>query len=238
MAAFTEQELLAREPFLSLRGRDIALLMQRCLEKHMQKNQTLVMQDDWGESVFLLRSGMAKVRSYDEDGHEMIFSILSCGDVFGEMSLLDGQKRSADVVAMTPVTLIKFTADVFKRVMETNSLFALALTQIQVCRLRELNQRFMLQRADATTRLLAAMAYLCRKHSGSRPTSVAWELPEINQQEIGNLAGLTEETTCRIVRRLRARGVIGGRQRSLRILDPEILRHQGLCQSIVNAQQL
>ena len=76
-------------------------LLDRQRETTHQAEQLIVMEQDWGESLFLLRSGLAKVRTYTADGDEVVMSLLGSGDVFGEMAALDGAVRSADVVALS-----------------------------------------------------------------------------------------------------------------------------------------
>ena len=84
-----------------------AWVLDRHLETSHEPDQVIVMEQDWGESLFLLRSGLAKVRTYTMDGDEVVMSLLGEGDLFGEMAALDGSSRSADVVALTPLNLVK-----------------------------------------------------------------------------------------------------------------------------------
>ena len=43
-------------------------------------------------------SGLAKVRSWSTDGDESVLSLIGAGELLGELSVLDGDARSADVV--------------------------------------------------------------------------------------------------------------------------------------------
>jgi CRP/FNR family cyclic AMP-dependent transcriptional regulator len=67
-----------------------AQLLDRHLETSHAADQVIVMQQDWGESLFLMRSGMAKVRTFTTDGEEVVMALLGEGDVFGEMAALEG----------------------------------------------------------------------------------------------------------------------------------------------------
>ena len=90
---------------------------ERLLDRHRCSShaaeQVFVMEQDWGESLFVLLSGIAKVRTYNADGEEVVMSLLGEGEVFGEMAALDGAPRSADVVALTPVRVAKLRAEPF-----------------------------------------------------------------------------------------------------------------------------
>ena len=195
----------------------LTLLLDRPRETSHQLDQVIVMEQDWGESLFLIRDGLAKVRSYTSDGDEVIMSLLGPGDVFGEMAALDGASRSADVVALTPLHLIKMRSAPFASLLGQLAPFALSLARLEVGRLRDLNQRFALQSADATTRLLDALAYLARKSSGGQ--DVQAKIPPLAQREIALLAGLSRETASRTLSKLRSRGTVGDDDGRLYLAD-------------------
>lgn len=86
--------------------RDLAIeQLEQLLDRHRetthQAEQLIVMEQDLGESLFLLRSGLAKVRTFTADGDEVVMSLLGSGDLFGEMAALDAAVRSSDVVALS-----------------------------------------------------------------------------------------------------------------------------------------
>jgi len=212
--------------FADLADDQLDLLLDRHRETSYQIDQVIVMEQDWGESLFLIRSGLAKVRSYTADGDEVIMSLLGPGDVFGEMAALDGASRSADVVALTPLRLVKLRSASFAALLQQQPAFALALARLEAGRLRDLNQRFALQSADATTRLLDALAYLARKSSGQ--ADVEAPIPPLAQKEIALLAGLARETASRTLSKLRSRGVVSEANGGLQLSDLAPLRKRGL----------
>jgi CRP/FNR family transcriptional regulator, cyclic AMP receptor protein len=177
--------------------------------------------------LFLIRSGLAKVRTYTADGDEVVMSLLGEGDVFGEMAVLDGATRSADVVALTPLNLVKLRAAPVTALLQQSATFAIALARLEASRLRDLNQRFALQSGDATTRLLDALAYLARKSSANgEPTAV---IPLLAQREIALVAGLARETASRTLSKLRTRGtVIATENGALQLADLQPLVKRGL----------
>ena len=99
--------------FADLADDQRVLLLDRHRETSLLVDQVIVMEQDWGESLFLIRDGVAKVRTYTVDGDEVVMSLLGEGDVFGEMAALDGAVRSADVVALTPLRLVKLRSAPF-----------------------------------------------------------------------------------------------------------------------------
>ena len=126
MSALTSADLLQVPLFQALEPAQLDQLLDRHRESSHQVDQLIVMEQDWGESVFLLRSGLAKVRTYTADGDEVVMSLLGEGDVFGEMAALDGAARSADVVALTSLNLVKLRSAPFAALLQQQATFALA----------------------------------------------------------------------------------------------------------------
>ena len=58
--------------FQDLETAQLDQLLDRHRQTTHQVEQLIVMEQDWGESVFLLRSGLAKVRTYTADGDEVV----------------------------------------------------------------------------------------------------------------------------------------------------------------------
>jgi len=222
----SRDDLQAIPLFEGLDDAQLDQILDRHRESAHQADQVIVMEQDWGESLFLLCDGLAKVRTYTADGDEVVMSLLGAGEVFGEMAALDGEARSADVVALTPLRLVKLRVPPFASLLEKEAGFALALAKLEAARLRDLNRRFALQTADATTRLLDALAYLARKSSAKNdPQS---PIPPLAQLEIALIAGLARETASRTLSKLRTRGTVSEENGRLRLADLKPLEKRGL----------
>jgi CRP/FNR family cyclic AMP-dependent transcriptional regulator len=226
MIPFSAVDLQCLPLFSSLSQEQCALLLDRHRESSHAVDQVFVLEQDWGESLYLLRSGLAKVRLFTPDGDEVVLSVLGVGEVFGEMAALDGAARSADVVALTPVTVLKLRGAPFAALLRQEVALALALARLEAARLRDLNQRFALQSSDGTTRLLAALAYLARRSSPADDPQAP--IPPLAQRELGLLAGLARETASRTLSKLRSRGTVVEEHGNLRIVDLQPLVQRGL----------
>jgi CRP-like cAMP-binding protein len=226
MASFTTNDLQALPLFKDLSVDQCSLLLDRHRESSHATDQVFVLEQDWGESLYLLRSGMAKVRTFTADGDEVVLSVLGPGEVLGEMAALEGAARAADVVALTPVTVLKLRGTPFAALLRQEVALALALARLEAARLRDLNQRFALQSSDGTTRLLAALAYLARRSSPADDPQAP--IPPLAQRELGLLAGLARETASRTLSKLRSRGTVVEEHGNLRIVDLQPLVQRGL----------
>lgn len=72
-----------------------------------------------GDVVYIIRDGTLKIKVDQADGKEVIIALLGCGEVVGELSLIDGVRRSADVFTQEDSTLLWLDRLNFERLMET-----------------------------------------------------------------------------------------------------------------------
>ncbi len=72
-----------------------------------------------GDVVYIIRDGTLKIKVDQPDGKEVIIALLGCGEVVGELSLIDGVRRSADVFTQEDSTLLWLDRLNFERLMET-----------------------------------------------------------------------------------------------------------------------
>jgi CRP-like cAMP-binding protein len=72
-----------------------------------EAGQVVVHQGDEGDALFLIEEGQAEVRATGADGQVASLATLGPGSYFGEIALVTGGPRNADVVALTPLTLLR-----------------------------------------------------------------------------------------------------------------------------------
>jgi CRP/FNR family transcriptional regulator, cyclic AMP receptor protein len=64
-------------------------------------NQVILLENDWGTSVYFILDGWVKIRTYNLDGKEVTLNILGKGELFGEMAAIEEAPRSTDVISDT-----------------------------------------------------------------------------------------------------------------------------------------
>ena len=79
-----------------------------------------------GNSFYLIQTGRVKISKVVKD-KEKTMDILSVGDIFGEMAILEEQPRSATATAIEPVTVLHFDRDNFVSMMMSQPQLAFKL---------------------------------------------------------------------------------------------------------------
>jgi CRP-like cAMP-binding protein len=194
----------------------------------LEKDQHLILQQEESQGLFVVRSGLLKVRSMGIHGEESVLAVLGPGEVCGEMACLSPMGvRSADVITLTACTLVLLQATPFATLLRNDPGLALALAKLQSQRLRDLHRRFSIYNTDAATRMLATLADLATKATpAASPTA---PIPPLSHRELASLSGLARETASRVLSNMRKAGVVvetpdGG----LRLMDLHPLRRRGL----------
>lgn len=183
---------------------------RQLLEQHrllrMAAGQPLLHEQDDGQVLFVFRSGIAKVRSIDAEGQEVVLSLMGPGDLCGEMAILHGGRRTADVVCLTECEVLLVRAAPFRALLQADPRLAIALAQLEAQRLQRLNRRVLRRESRAHVRMLEVLVELaCRTAPGAPPTAA---IPALPQRELAVLSGLARETASRTLSRLRRQGLV------------------------------
>jgi CRP-like cAMP-binding protein len=207
---------IARSPlFQALPIQAIEDLTQRVSVKRVPVQTTIVSQDEPGDSMFVIMTGRVKVVIFGENGREVTLSILRPGDSFGEMSLFDGEERSANCIAVEPTTLLVLGRDDLLRHLSQHPRTALNLLGEMARRLRRADQSIaQLALCDVNERLIHRLVSLAREEGTDSPDGVLVRRRP-TQQELANMIGSCRETISRAFNQLARDGLIIPRGRAL-----------------------
>jgi CRP/FNR family transcriptional regulator, cyclic AMP receptor protein len=187
-------------------------------------NRAVVMEDAWGNAVYFIEAGWVKVRRHAED-NSVTLAVLSKGDFFGEMAILDESPRSTDVVAMTAVKLMSISAQRFIQTLFKDSQLHHRLLQIMVQRLRQTNLRFQLLHQPPAVKLANTLTAI--QEAYGNPVEDGVEIFNIARRDLADLADITPDEVDRIIAKLTEKGwLIEDPQRSvLRLKNTRQLAH-------------
>jgi CRP/FNR family cyclic AMP-dependent transcriptional regulator len=125
-------EMLEKTPLWSgLSRQDLNSIVTRSHTRKFESGSTIVSKGEGGVGFYLILDGAVEIRS---DGKTL--SKLGPGQFFGEMSVLDNQPRSADVVAVQPSRVLVLTSWAFNALVSLRPRIALKMLQEFVRRLR------------------------------------------------------------------------------------------------------
>src|SRR5690242_162022 len=109
----TIEDLLHVDILKDLPSENLAAIIPRLTEKTFPTGTTIIYRGDPGHSMFIILDGTVAVTLRNDEGFEYTLATLKAGDVFGEMALLTGEPRSANVKTLSAVRLFELSQEAF-----------------------------------------------------------------------------------------------------------------------------
>lgn len=215
-------KFLATVPLFSeLEDTDLERISQVASVQKYHKDNIILIEEEVGTTMFIIISGKVKISRISDDGREVILSILSEGDFFGEMSLLDGQTRSANVTAIEESELLMLRREDFLQMLYDYPQIAVNLLKELAQRIRKSDEQIKsLSLQDATGRVASTILRIAEDSGIFRKGIV--EISNLPlQQDLANMAGTSRETISRVIKSLCQDGLLQKEGNKILILDYE-----------------
>lgn len=182
----------------------------------VQRNDLVFNEGDEASELFVVRSGRIAIAKRSADGRESVVALMEEGDLIGEMSLFDGQGRSADARALEPSELIAVPFASIRGVLEDRPTLLWGVVQLLVERLRStdsaLADSMFLDVTGRTAKRLLEMA-------GDADT---FTLP-VTQEELASMVGASRERVNKAIASFIRLGWLEQTDRRYHIVDREQL---------------
>ena len=185
-----------------------AQLLREGTSVALSKGMRLFSRGDAGDACFLVLSGELEVVAADRDGRDVWLASLGSGALIGEIAVLDGGPRSADVTALRRTSLFKIRRDSVLEILREEPAGALALLSLLASRLRSADARV---EETALIDLPGRLARLLLK-AGEAPVTQP-------QGELARLIGASRERVNKTLSHWRERGWIEISRSGTRVVD-------------------
>lgn len=213
-----DASLIRSNPFFKgLPEASVEQALAHVVVRNHPSSQVLLLENDWGSSVYFILDGWVKIRTYNLDGKEVTLNILGKGELFGEMAALDEVPRSTDVITLVPTVIGNMPAQDFVQLLNNEPKSAIRLAQLMARRLRQVNRRLRLRESDSVSRVADILLFLA--DGQGKPGDQGIEIPNLPHRELSSLSGLARETVTRVLSKLEKKGLIQRERDTLCIPD-------------------
>lgn len=190
--------------FAGLNEADHDLLLRVAVRSTYPRHKLLVHEGDPGDRFYFMRKGRAKVFLGDSSGREVILAILAPGDFFGEMSMIDEEPCSANVMLLEESEFVSIGKAEFQKAISSSPHMAISLLKALSQRLREADQQIeSLALKDVQARVEQALRGIAEKEGDELVIPAL-----ITHRDIAAMVGASREMVTRVFRALEASGVI------------------------------
>ncbi len=205
--------------FSDLSDEELEKVANLCTPRTYPKNSMIILEEEFGDTVFGIIGGTVKITRVNDEGKEVILALLGQGELFGELAVLDGEARSANALAQEKCLLLAFPKGEFLNLLKTNFKISFALMGELAKRLRKSDQQIeALSLSDAEHRIGVSILNLAEDMGIIKKGQVTIEkLPF--QQDIANMAGTSRETVSRVLTMFEEKSMITKEGHTLVIPD-------------------
>ncbi len=190
--------------FQNLSDERLEPISRSAILRNVSRGAIVLHAGDRTDNIYFVLSGNLKVLVSDEDGREVILTMMGPGEVFGEMGVLDEDVRSATVLAVSSANLVVMSKGDFKRVMLDNAEVALQITRNLVQRLRQADRQIeSLALLDVYGRVARLLLDMAEDVGGQKVVT-----RKISKQDIAKMIGASREMVSRVMKDLNVHGLI------------------------------
>ncbi len=191
---------LARVPlFADLDDESLRELSAVARKRVFRQGEVIFHRDDPGQVLYIVKEGKVKIALTSPDGQEVSLTVFGAGECFCELSILDGEPRSADAVALERVELYALQRQDFVNVVMNHPKIAVQVMKVISQRLRQAdNQIEDLLFLDVYGRVAKKLLELSETHGVPTAQGVRIEL-RLTQQELASMVGASRESVNKVM---------------------------------------
>jgi CRP-like cAMP-binding protein len=182
----------------------LELLAARCSWRRVEPGHVIVARNSPDRDVHFVVSGRVRVTSFSAGGRQVTFRDEEAGDMIGDLAAIDGQPRSADVLALEDVLVASLTPEHFRELIATEPLVQERVLQRLAGLVRLLSQRVIdLSTLGVQNRIHAELLRLARQSGASgnrvrldpapKHADIASQVSTYREQVTRELSALTRQ---------------------------------------------
>jgi CRP/FNR family cyclic AMP-dependent transcriptional regulator len=185
--------------------------------KRYTASQTMFCRGDVGDGMLLVLDGLVRIYLSDANGHEVTLALIGPGEPIGEITLVDGGLRSADAMALTPVSALLLRHSDVAPLIASDAKFASALLFGMAARLRRSTDQV---EAISLQPLAQRLAGALLRLSAADPSG----LVRVAQSQLASLVAASRPKVNAALSEYRRLGLIETVRAGLRLVDKDRLR--------------
>ena len=206
--------------FADLEAQQLEHIAQRVQRRTFALGVTLFHQDMPGTMMYMIEMGSVRVISIGRTGQELTLNVLGPGEIFGELSILDGQQRSATAITLVPIVVWLLSQADLNEFMSKYPPVNQAMIQILVERVRATARRLeAMTFQDVLGRLAFELLSLADRSGQPYEQGIEITIP-LTQVDLASMVGATRESVNKAVSVLRSKELINVDGTRWFLLDP------------------
>lgn len=204
------EAILAQVPLFShLPDDGLSVLASKLNRRRFEREQIIFHKNDPGSTLYIIISGKVKIVLPSTDGENVLVALLSTGDFFGELSLFDGEPRSATAISAESTEILTLDQkDLFDYLAENPEAAVAILNELSL-RLRRTDQLL----SDAAfcnlpSRLSKRLLELAARYGQPSDEGEILINMRLKQQDLADMVGATRESVNKTLKSYKQKEMI------------------------------
>lgn len=197
---------------------ELRRLEKACIWRNYRRKEEVLGRDSLSRDVYFVVAGRLEIVSYSLSGREVGYATVKKGGYFGELAAIDGEPRSASVVALEKCRLASISPHVFNDFVTAQPEVSFRILRKLASIIRAGDERILdLTALGAHQRIYRELIRLLEPDPLAKDSWVIWPAP--TQSHIASRTSTTRETVTRVMSQIRAAGLIHKKGKSLYVRD-------------------
>ena len=202
-------KIIGRLPFFRHLSREAIVEINRLFEdRDVVVEQTIYLEGNPGEHLYLVASGKVKLMRHTLSGREVLLDILQAGEYFGHLATVSQQSYAETAIAQTDCCILQIPAHKFEEVLNGYPGVPMKVLKAVGQRLEE-SQEIIKQLSAYTVeqRIAATLIRVAKKMGEQKQVGMLIQIP-FSRHDLAAMTGTTVETVSRVMSRFSAEGLI------------------------------
>jgi CRP/FNR family transcriptional regulator, cyclic AMP receptor protein len=201
-------------------------LFEEATARNLQDGEALFRAGDPGDGCYRIQTGLVKIVVASRQGEERIISLLGPGAIVGELSIIDGEPRSASVFAVSDCVLSFVSRAKFEKFTEAHPELTSYLVRTLALRLRKADDALAATTFLSVKGRLARALLILAEYAGEENNGRIELQHKISQGDLAAMAGVARENVSRTMSDWRKRDIVTRSSDYYCIIDPKALARE------------
>lgn len=175
---------------------------------NFKNNETIFSEGDASDKFYILSEGNVKILKHTMMGKDIILEIMSPGDIFGGVAVLDNKPYPAAANAMKSSTAIKISRQNLLKIMEDYPILKLEIVKYFSDKLRDAHEMLKNIATERVERRIASLLLKLSEKAGIDDSGFRRIEFSLTRQEISEMVGTTVETCIRTMSKFQKNNMI------------------------------
>ena len=190
------------------------LILTSALPLNLKKGRRLFERGDPGGTMYVVMNGRIEISIVSAAGRKISLNLISAGNCFGEINMIDNHDRTASAVALEPTSLQPIGRSTFFAAARLCPELAITIAEILCERVRWVSDSVEDYALLSLDRRLARRLLLLHDQFSGPDGAI-----EIAQSDLADFAGATRESTNKILMHWKNLGLISLKRRAIHLKD-------------------